>query len=193
MSLWFPVGTALTAYALFAAALVCAAAVGARRRGRSPVRWGSTVAAAMALFLFWDWPLVWLSHHHRCANESGLKVFVTPAQWRESAGTGSAQQAAGAAEHRGARRFALRYRNHLTSGDEGELFLKVWRWTDELVDTHTGELLARRINFSAGNGYRHSDPPLKFWLQVRDCEGAPEDARRLAALLREFREAMKRP
>lgn len=192
MSLWFEVWMLLIAYALLAFALVCAATVGARRMERSPARWGTAAAALMVLFLLWDWPLVLLSHHYRCANEAGLKVFVTPAQWRDSVKAAPASPPSDAAENRIARRFVLVHRNHLTTRDEGELFLKVWRWTDELVDSKAGGVLARRVNFSAGNGYRHSDPPFKFWLQIRDCKGAAEEALRLAALLRQFDEAQKR-
>lgn len=188
MSLWFEVWMLLTAYALLAFAVVFAARVGARRMRRNPARWGSAAAALMVLFLFWDWPLVLLAHHYRCTNEAGLKVFVTPADWRES-GKAAPAPSPDAAENRIARRFVLVHRNHLTSRDDGELFLKVWRWTDELVDSKTGGVLARRVNFSAGNGYRHSEPPFKFWLQIRDCKGAPEEALQLAALLRQFGEA----
>lgn len=191
MSLWFEVWMLLTAYALLAFAVVFAARVGARRMRRNPARWGSAAAALMVLFLFWDWPLVLLAHHYRCTNEAGLKVFVTPADWRES-GKAAPAPSPDAAENRIARRFVLVHRNHLTSRDEGELFLKVWRWTDELVDSKTGGVLARRVNFSAGNGYRHSEPPFKFWLQIRDCKGAPEEALQLAALLRQFGEVQKR-
>ncbi|MDP1674082.1 MAG: hypothetical protein Q8L65_13360 [Burkholderiales bacterium] len=189
MSLWFQVGIVLKAYALVAVAIVYGVTVIARRRGRSPARWGSAAAAIMGLVLLWDWPPVVLSHHYRCAKEAGLKIFVTPGQWREAGKAGAGARPVDTAENRDARRFVLVHRNHITTRDEGELFLKVWRWTDELVDTKTGELLARRVNFSAGNGYRHSDPPVKFWLQVRDCKGAPEEALQLAALLRQFREA----
>jgi len=192
MSLWFQVWAVLIAYALVSAAAICAVTVWARQRGRRRARWGSAAAVVMALLLFWDWPLVLLSHHYRCTSEAGLTIFVNPGQWRDTLRTGVGPRAAGAADEQGARRFVLTHRNHLTVRDEGELFLKVWRWIDELVDSKTGEVLARRVNFSAGNGYRHSDPPVKFWLQVRDCKGAPEEALRLAALLRQFREAEKR-
>lgn len=181
----------------------------ARDNGRSAKRWGWGAALVMYLIPFWDWLPTVATHQFYCAKESGFWVYKTPEQWKaenpgvmetlvENNRSPEGISPDWPTEDRPDmsiahinQRFGMAYKNHLSSQEESELFLHVWRWKNELLDKKTGEVLARRVNFSAGNGYVGGEPPIKFWLQWEHCVNSKEQSNKFGEFLKQFKGAKK--
>jgi hypothetical protein len=177
----------------------------ARSRGKNPKRWGWGAALVMYLIPFWDWAPTVAMHQFYCAKESGFWVFKTLDQWKaENPGVletliDKNTSPDGAAPNWPTedrlemsvahinQRFVIAYKNHLSSQAEHELFLHVWRWTYELLDKKTGQVLARQTDFSSGNGHIGGEPPMKFWLQSNHCPRAGEQSREFGEFIKQFR------
>lgn len=196
---------ALGLYLLISAAVVVWVIRRARRAGRSAIRWGLSAALILYLIPFWDWIPTVATHQYYCARESGFWVYKTVDQWKKENpgvmetlvdGSQSEKYPNWQSENwRGKkvsslnRRFGLLYKSHLTDPEERELLLHVWRWQTELVDKETGEVLARRVDFSTGNGLIGGEPPIRFWLQNNHCAGSGELADQFGDLLEHVRGA----
>jgi len=83
--------------------------------------------------------------------------------------------------------FGMMYENHLTAKKESELVLHVWRWKTELVDKKNGDILARYVDFSTGNGYVAGEPPIKFWLQAEHCRSSKKQSRQFSEFIKSIR------
>ena len=194
-------------YLAICIAVVRLAILYARSHGKSAARWGCSVGLVMYLIPFWDWLPTVATHQFYCVNNAGFWIYKAPDQWKtENPGVTTTlvennRSPEGVApnwplEHRSDmkiahinQRFAMAYKDHLSTQDEGELFLHVWRWKYELLDKKTGEVLARQVDFSSGNGYIGGEPPIKFWLQSNHCPNSREHSRELADFLKQFRGA----
>lgn len=89
-------------------------------------------------------------------------------------------------------RFGMSYINHLSSAEYSELFLNNFRWKIELVDKNTGEVLARQVDFSTGNGgFTAGMHSLRFWLQSDGCINDKEHSKNFSEFLQQFRGAKK--
>jgi hypothetical protein len=181
----------------------------ARDKGKSAKRWGWGTALLMYLIPFWDWlPTIGL-HQYYCSTEAGFWVSKTVDQWnaenpgvmetlietnRSPEGISPDWPTEDKPDMNIAhinQRFGMAYKNHLSSHEEGELFLHVWRWKYELLDKKTGEVLARQVDFSTGNGYIGGEPPIKLWLQSEHCINGNEQSRRLSEFVKQFKGARK--
>lgn len=176
----------------------------ARNNGKSAKRWGWGAALVMYLIPFWDWLPTVATHQYYCAKDSGFWVYKTPEEWKaENPGVletlvDNNRSPEGFApnwptENHSTmsialvnQRFGIAYKNHLSSQEERELFVHVWRWTYELLDRKTGEVLARQTDFSSGNGYIGGEPPIKFWLQSSHCAGGAEQSLKFSEFLKHF-------
>ena len=178
----------------------------ARRRGRSAKRWGWGAALMMYSLVFWDWLPTVAIHQYYCATESGFWVYKTLDQWKaENPGVMEGLVDNSPNEYpnwpseswNGQRitsinqRFGMLYKDHLSGPEEGELLMNVWRWKTELVDKNTGEVLARQVDFSTGNGHIGGEPELRFWLHSNGCIGGRDNAIEFGAFLKQFRGAKK--
>jgi len=178
----------------------------AARHGRSKWRWGIGAFLLVYLPIFWDWIPTVAVHQFYCAKDSGFWVYKTLDQWKgENQGVmeGLVDNSPNAYPNwpseswNGQRiasinqRFGMLYKDHLSNSEEGELFLNVWRWKTELVDKNTGEVLARQVDFSTGNGYIGGEPPMKFWLQSDGCIGGKGHSKSFGEFLKQFRGAKK--
>jgi hypothetical protein len=65
--------------------------------------------------------------------------------------------------------YFLNKRIHKLVKKTGPLFINRWRWEQELLDSKSGEVLARYIGFSTGNGNIGGEISLRFWLQSEGC------------------------
>lgn len=186
--------------------VVLLAARWARKRNRRPWLWGGLAAFAMYNLVFWDWIPTVVMHKYYCAKESGFWVYKTLDQWKtENPGVmetlvdnspgeypnwpienWNGKKVAGINQ-----RFAMFYTNHLSSKNESELFLHVWRWKSELIDKKTGDVLARRVDFSTGNGNIGGELELRFWLHRDSCSRDRENAVKFGEFIRQFRGAKK--
>jgi hypothetical protein len=178
----------------------------ARDNGRSVKRWGWGVALVMYLIPFWDWLPTVATHQYYCAKDSGFWVYKTVDQWKAENPGGMEGLVDNSpyeypnwpTENWGSKkitsinqRFGLLYKNHLSGSGEGEIFSHVWRWETELVDKKTGEVLARRVDFSTGNGHIGGEPELRLWLHSDGCIGSRDNAIKFGEFLKQFRGAKK--
>jgi hypothetical protein len=173
----------------------------AREKSKSVRLWGWSVALGMFLIPFWDWIPTVAMHRYYCASEAGFWIYKTQDQWmRENPGTieklaRSTNMESGLSPNwpveivrgkevaRVNQRFAILYINHLSSKDETVLPINVWRWRTDVIDKETGEVVARKIDFSTGNGLVGGEPPLKFWLQSTHCRNNVDSSKRLTEFL----------
>lgn len=180
----------------------------ARNSGKSAKRWGWGAALVMYLIPFWDWLPTVAMHQFYCARDSGFWVYKTPDQWKsenpgvietlvennrslEGSPSWPTENRPDMSIAHINQRFGMAYKNHLSSQEEGELFLNVWRWKYKLLDKKTGEVLARQVDFSTGNGYIGGEPPVKFWLQSEHCINGKELSNKFSKFIEQFKGAKK--
>lgn len=144
----------------------------AKKNGKSVMRWGCSAALGMYLIPFWDWLPTVAMHQYYCSTEAGFWIYKTPEQWmkdnpgvmeslidQDRSSDGRFPSWPRGVTETGLKvasinqRFGIRFIDHLSSPDEKELLIKTWRWRVDLVDKLTGEVMARQVDFSAGNGY----------------------------------------
>lgn len=144
----------------------------AKRTGRSKWRWGAVGFLVVYLPIFWDWIPTMVAHQYYCSTEAGFWVYKTVDQWKkENPGVmETLVRNKGAPSAHGA--YLLNQRFNWVVKKEGPFLFNRWRWEQELVDTKTGNALARYVDFSTGNGFIGGpEAPLKFWLQSGHCHG----------------------
>lgn len=151
----------------------------ARRNGRGPRRWAWIVGIGMYLLLFWDLIPTHAVHRYYCATEGGFTVNKTLAQWKtENPGVAETLKPIRNAPWKkmGDRvRIPLNQRFAWDRYEQHHLF-GVRERDEKVVDTKTGETLARYVDFdtdvlgvergTASRGLRD----YKFWLAVGSCE-----------------------
>lgn len=203
----FVVFVALGLYLLISIGVVKGAVVYARKSGKSAIRWGLGAALVMYLIPFWDWIPTVAMHRYYCATEAGFWVYKTPEQWKqENPGVMETLVSSSSDAHypnwpdedwRGKKisginqRFGMLHNDHLRNPAEGELFVNVWRWQIDVLDKQTGEVLARQIDFSSGNGNIGGEPPLKFWLQSWRCNNNADRSSQFGVFLSQITGAKK--
>ncbi len=203
----FVVFAVMGLYLLISIGVVKGALVYAREKGKSAKRWGWGAALVMYLIPFWDWVPTVAMHQYYCATEAGFWVYKTPEQWKkENPGvvetlvdnnkspegispTWPIERQPDMNIARINQRFGMAYKNHFSSQEEGQLFLHVWRWKYELLDRKTGEVLARQVDFSSGDGRLGGEPPIKFWLQDEHCATGKEQSQKLSEFVKLFKGA----
>ncbi|MDD5058071.1 MAG: hypothetical protein PHQ60_09365 [Sideroxydans sp.] len=180
----------------------------ARKNGKSAMGWGLGVAFVMYNIVFWDWIPTVAVHQYYCEKEAGFWVYKTLDQWKaenpgvmeglvdnspnEKYPNWPTEDWAGKKITSINQRLGILYKDHLSSAEESELFLNGWRWKTELVDKKTGEVLARRIDFSTGNGgYTAGMHSMRFWLASESCINGIEHSANFNGFLQQFRGARK--
>jgi hypothetical protein len=183
---------ALVIYGLVSIVVVLLAIRHAKKNGRGAARWGWGAALVMYLIPFWDWlPTVGM-HRYNCATQSGFWVYKTPEQWtKENPGVMESlvtsrrvqmTRQGDVTNHTDT--YFLNSRINWIVKESNEPLLNQWRHEQELMDTKTGEVLARYVGFStaqirAGGGWYG----WKFWLHSEHCNEEGRDA----SLMREFK------
>lgn len=193
---------AMALYLVLAIFVVTGAIGHARKNGKSVNRWGWGAALVMYLIPFWDWIPTVAMHQYYCATEAGFWVYKTPEQWmKENPGVvetlvennKSPEGISPNWPHESRpdmniahinQRFGMGYKDHFSSQEESQLFLHVWRWKYELLDRKTGDVLARQVDFSTGNGRIGGEPPIKFWLQSEHCVSSKEHSQKFLEFIR---------
>lgn len=199
---------AMGLYLLLAILIVRWAIRHARKTGMNPVRWGWSAALVMYLIPFWDWLPTVAIHRYYCATEAGFWIYKTLNQWTAE-NPGVTDTLTDNSPHEKFpnwpledwngkkitginQRFGIEHSDHLSGSRDGELFMNIWRWQTDLLDKKTGEVLARQVDFSAGNnGYIGGMHSLKFWLQSDTCFSDKQDSRNFVELLQQFRGARR--
>ena len=168
---------ALGVYLAVSALVVWLSARWAKKRGRRGWVWGGVAAFAMYNLVFWDWIPTVATHQYYCAKESGFWVYKTLDQWKAEnpgvmetlvANKGAPSNYVGDAKNYTDTYF-LNSRFNWVVKKNGPFPLNRWRREQQVVDSKSGEVLARYVDFSTGNGNIGGDIELRFWLQRGHC------------------------
>ena len=157
----FVIVVALALYLLISIGVVAWAVSHAKKNGRSAKRWGWSAALVMYLIPFWDWLPTVVVHQYYCSTEAGFWVYKTVDQWKaENPGV-----AEGLVEDKNAPfKRVGDDKNHIdnqilnqrfrweTNKFRLVFFLPVYSLKREIVDSKNGEVVARHIDFSGGEG-----------------------------------------
>jgi len=174
---------------LYVAVLIGAAVIGyqwGKRRGWSTRRrWSAAAVGFLIIFLpmFWDWlPTVWL-HSYYCEKYGGLTVYKTPEQWKkENPGVAEslARQEPPLQVGRSEKYYRVlnqRFRLELEANEK-----PLWLREDHerVVDSKTGEILVRYVEFSTGQPGSSVDHfrDVKIWMRRESCEPVENRVRR---------------
>jgi hypothetical protein len=160
---------------------------------------GKRLLAAAGGFLlvylpvFWDHIPTIMAHNYYCEKEAGFWVYKTVEQWKaENPGVIEKQ-----ISNRGQIRKSVGDRDNFTDSSflnerfvflakhNGPLFLNRWRREQEIVDRMTGEVLARRVEFSTSQERRQAGwSGWKIWLDAEQCSRyAHKDSGSISAIL----------
>ena len=184
-------------YLLITIVVVAGAIAYARRSGRSAQRWGLSAVLGMYLLVFWDYIPTMLVHKYYCATESGFWVYKTLEQWKlENPGVFETlvhNKSDPSIDRGDMNNFQIRHlwntRFNSLLAKSGPFAIRRWRWEQQVVDVTTGEVLARRIEFSTGNGKVGGEPELRFWLHTDGCTGYENRALAFVDFAKKFRGA----
>ena len=145
---------AMALYLVVSIAVVAFAARAAKKKGRSPWRWGGAAALAMYLLVFWDLIPTVVAHQYYCGKEAGFWVYKTLDQWKaENAGVAETlsekrkPQTTGKDGH-------FRYwttQRFYTDRKQTRFMHAVLREEERLFDANTDQLLAQSIDFLRGH------------------------------------------
>lgn len=192
----FVIVIALGLYVLISIGVVTWASNHAKKQGKSAKRWGWGAALGMYLLVFWDWIPTVAVHQYYCAMESGFWVYKTSEQWKkENLGVmetlvddknGSFTRVGDEENHTDKKvlnqRFFWRNEKHRII-----LFLPVYRWKFEMVDSQDGNILGRRVDFSTGKGLDY----LKFWMNNESCSSSYSESIKASEFTNQFKGATK--
>jgi hypothetical protein len=145
----------------------------AARSGRGKWRWALVGFLVVFLPIFWDWVPTVMAHKHYCEKEAGFWVYKTLDQWKAE-NPGVAETLVANTKVVTARNaFVLNQRFNWVIKEERYFPLNyMMREEQQVMDSKTGEVLARYVNFSALHQRRQADwAGWKFWLNRQHCRG----------------------
>lgn len=156
----------------------------ARERGKSGWKGAVTVLMVMYLLMFWDLIPMQMAHRYYCATEGGFSLNKSLEQWQaENPGVAKTLKPIKNApwiETGNRVRLALNQRFAWDRYTTAE-FLEIRKRDERIVDTQTGEVLARYVDFDDGLNSR--DPQrfrdFKLWLWTGSCEGGQKMPERI--------------
>lgn len=168
---------AMALYLLLSIYVVRWAVRQARQNGKSAKRWGWGAALVMYLIPFWDWIPTVATHQYYCAKEAGFWVYKTPEQWRK--------ENPGVMEGLVANKGVVVIQNAYVLNQRFNWVIKeapffpinhMIRNEQQVVDSKTGEILARYIDFSTSHRPRQAGwSGWKFWLDNGHCWGGGQN------------------
>jgi hypothetical protein len=174
----FVIMGAVALYLLLSVFVVSRAIKHAKKNGKSAKRWGWGAALVMYLIPLWDWIPTVVVHQYYCSTEAGFWVYKSVDQWKvENPGVmetlvsnrGQVRKSVGNMNNYSDTSF-MNQRFVFLAKHNGPLFLNRWRREQEIVDSKTGLVLARNIDFSTSQERRQAGwSGWKFWLDSRQC------------------------
>ena len=173
---------------LYLAVLVGATVLGyqwAKWRGWPPgKRWSAAAVGFLVIFLpmFWDWmPTVWL-HSYYCEKYAGLTVSKTPEQWKkENPGVAESLVRQDPPKQIGSEQAYYMQLNQRFRREAQRSEKPLWliERQNRTVDSKTGELMVRLINFSTGQSGRIEEfRDIKIWMNRGSCKREGQAIRR---------------
>jgi hypothetical protein len=186
---------AVLLYFLISFAIVRVAIGYARKNGKSAKRWGWGAALVMYLIPFWDWIPTVATHQFYCAKDSGFWVYKTLDQWKaENPGVMETltTQRVWPSKHVGDMKNyistdIINQRFNYVFKKNGPYLFNVWQHDQEILDSKTGAVLARQIDFSTGNGNVGGEPELRFWIHSDHCIGGRDKAISFVKFVNQFK------
>ncbi|MFC1626215.1 hypothetical protein ACFL19_00785 [Pseudomonadota bacterium] len=152
----------------------------ARKHEKNVKLWGFGAAFIMYNLVFWDWIPTVVAHKYYCSTEAGFWVYKTVEQWKaENPGVveslvtfeGSQTDRVGDMNNY-MHTYHRNQRFNWIVKHNGKFFPNRWKHEQEVVDTKTGEVLARYIDFSTSQERRQAGwSGWKMWLDNRNCNG----------------------
>jgi hypothetical protein len=169
----FVVFVAMGLYLLASIGVVAWAISHAKKNGKSAKKWGWGAALVMYLIPFWDWIPTVAVHQYYCAKDSGFWVYKTLDQWKA--------ENPGVMETLVANEKPVAVQNAYVLNQRFNWVIKqapffplnyMIREEQQVVDSKTGEVLARYVDFSASHERRQAGlAGWKFWLDSPHCVG----------------------
>jgi hypothetical protein len=164
-------------YLLISLGVVAWAISHAKKNRKSAKKWGWGAALVMYLIPFWDWIPTVATHQYYCAKDSGFWAYKTLDQWKAENPGGIemlvANKGAPSTRHGDMVNYTdtyfLNQRINRVVKKSGPFLFNRWRWEQEVVDGKSNQVLARYVDFSAGNGNIGGEPELRFWLHSNHC------------------------
>jgi len=168
--------SAFALYLVISILVVRIAARAAKKRGRSPLRWGAAAALVMYLLVFWDHVPTLLVHWYYCKEEAGIWVYKTPDQWKKNnPGVIENLPMPGPSGSRSkweefdggsgiANTYSLNERfNWIVKKQDISNLLPIIRKEQLVNDVTRNETLARYVDFSTGNSVKNTKSCLYFF------------------------------
>lgn len=150
----------------------------AKKNGKSVKKWGWGAALIMYMIPFWDWLPTVAVHQYYCSTEAGFWVYKTVDQWKAQ-NPGEMEKLT---PYKGPQTkrdgdmqnytdtYYLNQRFNWVIKHNGKFFPNRWRYEQEIIDTHTNEVLARYVDFSTSQNRRQAGwSGWKSWLDNRNC------------------------
>ncbi len=183
----------LALYLLISIAIVIGAIKYAKNNGKSVKRWGWSAALAMYLIPFWDWIPTVAVHQYYCSTEAGFWVYKSVDQWKA--------ENPGVMETLVANKTAVSIQNAYVLNQRFNWAIYEKRYFPlnhmmreewQVVDSKTGEVLARYVNYSASHERRQAGwTGWKFWLDSPFCIGGGSDQNAFRSFRDNFRGVKK--
>jgi hypothetical protein len=157
----------------------------AKRKGKNVWLWIIGAFLLVYLPIFWDWIPTVVMRDYFCEKEAGFWVYKTLEQWKsENPGVIETLVANRGAPHTfvGVRKnysntFFLNSRFNWIVKHNGQFLFNRWRDEQEVVDSKTGEVLARYVDFSTSQEPQQAGwSGWKFWLASEHCTGGERNA-----------------
>ncbi len=152
-------------------------------------KWLMGIGAFLLVYLplFWDWIPTVVAHRYYCEKEAGFWVYKTLDQWKtENPGVveGLIMTRVSPSTRKGDMKnytdtYFLNQRFNWIVKHNGQLLFNRWRHEQEVVDSKTGEVLARYVDFSTSQERQQAGwSGWKFWLASWHCiDGAINDSK----------------
>jgi len=156
----------------------------ARRHGKSGWRSGLIAAAVMYLLVFWDWIPTDVMYRYDCSSKAGFTQYETLEQWK--AKNPGVAETLKPSRNLNSTRNGNRERYQLNQRFAWDIIytkhpLHILEREERIVDTKTGDVLARYVDFSTTQHTRdpHRFFDLKIWVGGQSCEASdlPEQIR----------------
>jgi hypothetical protein len=204
----------MVAFAFYLTALI-AVTVGAGYFVRSRYGWSKKVGrlasflafCLMTVPIFWDWLPSYRAYHNYCNTEAGVTQYKTLAQWQAENPGAYENLRIFTDEDREEQSLLEKNRYIERNGDkvrvlavvspqfgtysyDTELPFMITKWTTELIDENTNEVLLKRVRFKAGPGnvLELGGDSYKIWLNQPLCGDEKNEYVRLRNMFYKIRD-----
>lgn len=140
----------------------------AKKRGRSPIRWGIMAGFIMYHIVFWDFLPTLIVYKYFCATKAGFWVYKTPEQWKaENPGVAETLTWRERSEHYEAPGVTFGFRLNdrilwITKQEKGSV-VPVGISEESIVDSMNNEVLVRKISIWTGKPGKEIT---RFWTKI---------------------------